>query len=319
MLDCREPELNKLLIYAGYSIDVERIGQLPKRIAIWAMLSPQGYRRNTTWIAQISPSKTTCRSKSYSSPIHITKALLPSTRRIVKMSYLNRQKLDLGADSQADAKLSKEVLRQKLLITERQIAALDVNESIQHGKLQHELAEIYLELGQTQSAWDTARPYFDYYIQNEKWESAVLICDTLFHCEITDLSLTALGHGLWLSITFPIDPAITIAQLQYVIDDTPDDSDGAAVAAAVAAYVVELRGNQNANDDATLLVGQMLSDVARRHSNIQSDDEFNRWFERLELDKPEKFLVRMRNVIDVLVQDQWWIDKNELQSKIPED
>ena len=37
----------------------------------------------------------------------------------------------------------------------------------------------------------------------------------------------------------------------------------------------------------------------------------------LELGDPEKFLVRLRNVVDVLVQDDWWFDREELQRNLP--
>ena len=40
--------------------------------------------------------------------------------------------------------------------------------------------------------------------------------------------------------------------------------------------------------------------------------------ERLELNDPDKFLVRLRNVVDVLVQDQWWIDREAIQAELPE-
>ena len=39
--------------------------------------------------------------------------------------------------------------------------------------------------------------------------------------------------------------------------------------------------------------------------------------ERMELNDPDKFLVRLRNVVDVLVQDQWWFDREALQAQIP--
>jgi hypothetical protein len=40
---------------------------------------------------------------------------------------------------------------------------------------------------------------------------------------------------------------------------------------------------------------------------------------RLELDEPDKFLVRLRNVVDVLVQDDWWIDRDAIQSRLTTD
>jgi hypothetical protein len=63
---------------------------------------------------------------------------------------------------------------------------------------------------------------------------------------------------------------------------------------------------------------QLLGKVARRHSGVESQDQFALWVQRLELDDPDKFLVRLRNVIDVLAQDDWWVDRDALQNKLPE-
>ena len=35
--------------------------------------------------------------------------------------------------------------------------------------------------------------------------------------------------------------------------------------------------------------------------------------------QPDKFLVRLRNIVDVLVQEDWWFDRDELRARIPED
>jgi len=61
----------------------------------------------------------------------------------------------------------------------------------------------------------------------------------------------------------------------------------------------------------------MLANVARRHSGAESQAAFDLWMERLELREPEKFLVRLRNVVDVLVQDDWWFNRDALQAKLP--
>jgi len=232
------------------------------------------------------------------------------------MNYLNRQQFDLGADSQEDATVSLEVLSRKADQIQQRIDALPDTEQQQKLGLHHQLAAIQIDMDLGNLAWDNARPLFDLHAQNQDWEQAVVVCDTLFRCEQAD-SLIALGHALWLSITFPVEPTLTIAQLQHVIDETPEQSDGAAVAAAFAAYIAELRSSETDGSDTTLAVGQMLNEVARRHGNVQHQDEFDRWFNKLELGEPNKLIVRMRNIIDVLVQDQWWIDRDALQSLIP--
>ena len=233
------------------------------------------------------------------------------------MNYLNRQQLDLGADSQEEAQVSLQALEVRSNQIRQQISSLSEGNIRDRATLGHDLAMLQIEQGQARKAWENAMPAFRIHIDRQEWELATVVCDTLFRCEQPD-SLIALGHALWLSITFPVEPTLTLVQLQHVINDTPEDSDGAAVAAAVGAYVAELRGGEKQNDEVVLAVSQMLNDVARRHSGVQSQEEFNLWFKRLELDVPEKLLIRMRNIIDVLVQDQWWIDRTDLQRLIPE-
>ncbi len=233
------------------------------------------------------------------------------------MNYLNRHQFDLGAESQHDAKVSTEVLERKADQIRQQIAMLASADRLQAALLEHELAQLLGELDQKQPAWTLAFSSFQYFLDRQEWERAAETCDTLFRLD-HDESLVALGHGLWLSITFPMDLSLTIAQLKHVIDDTPEDSDGAAVAAAMAGYIHSLRGGDDSSSELTLVIGQLLNDVARQHGNIQEQTAFDEWFKRLELDQPAKLVVRMRNIIDVLVQDNWWFDRESLQQQIPE-
>jgi hypothetical protein len=61
----------------------------------------------------------------------------------------------------------------------------------------------------------------------------------------------------------------------------------------------------------------MIAAVARRHGNVQEQAQFDFWINKLELSDPAKFLPRLRNVVDVLVQDDWWIDREALTAKLP--
>ena len=118
-------------------------------------------------------------------------------------------------------------------------------------------------------------------------------------------------------MTFPVDPELSVALLQDIIDETPDDSDGAAVAAAVAAYIVDLRAEGKEHESLSFFTNQMLGAVARRHSSIENQEAFDQWISRLELNDPIRFLPRLRNVVDVLVQDNWWIDREAIQATLP--
>jgi hypothetical protein len=182
--------------------------------------------------------------------------------------------------------------------------------------LRLQIARTLVSLERGEEAWGPARESLDVFIAERDWESGADACDVLFQCGQTE-SLCALGQGIWLAVTYPIDPDLTVELLTHVVDETPDDADGAAVAATTAMFIADLRATGNQRDNLMFFTSQILGNVARRHSGVQTQAEFDLWMDRLELREPDKFLVRLRNVVDVLVQDDWWFDRDSLQAQLP--
>lgn len=174
------------------------------------------------------------------------------------------------------------------------------------------------EVEKKAEAWELARTVFDAYMEKKDYEGAVDACDALFLTEQDEQSLAALGMGVWLGVTFPIDPDLTVAMLQHIVDETPDDADGAAVAAATAHYIADIRSKDKQRDKLMFFTNQMLGNVARRHSEIETQEQYEFWLNKMELNDPAKFLIRLRNVVDVLVQDDWWFEREALQAEIPD-
>ncbi len=234
------------------------------------------------------------------------------------MKYLKDQMGVMDADGSEDTLGSMLLVEQRLsevLERLRMLKAEDVD-VLARADLLLDAGRLLVELGRGEEAWERGRAAFDLYAAEESWEGAVQACDVMFQADRPE-SLAALGQGLWLTVTFPMDPELSVAMLQHVIDETPPDSDGAAVAAVVARYLVDMRAQDRQREDLEFYTNQMLATVARRHSDVDDQQAFDAWFRRLELNDPALFLPRMRNVVDVLVQDEWWIDREELQKKLP--
>ncbi|MGQ9658975.1 MAG: hypothetical protein ACUVT0_02555 [Thermochromatium sp.] len=196
--------------------------------------------------------------------------------------------------------------------------------AIEHGSGSvHELADLRLQiartlvgLGRGAEAWPLARAAFDHFIEWDQFESAADACDVLFQADQPG-SIAALGQGIWLAVTCPIDPELTIELLRHVIDETPDEADGAAVAATTALFLADIRATGRQREDLMFFATQLLGTVARRHSQVETPEQLDQWMERLELKEPERFLVRLRHVVDALVQDDWWFDREALQRRLP--
>lgn len=180
-----------------------------------------------------------------------------------------------------------------------------------------EQSRVLLRLEKAAESWAAAREAFDLFLSVDSWEGAVQACDVLFAADQPE-SLAALGQGVWLAVSFPVDPELSVAMLEHIIEETPDDSQGAAVAAITAHYVVDLRAPEGKlRENLLFYTNRLLATVARRLAQIDGQQAFDRWFSRLELGDPAKFLPRLRNIVDVLVQDQWWFDRAALQSRMP--
>ena len=233
------------------------------------------------------------------------------------MKYLD-VRIDLGAETGQDTRTSVQATEGRLYAIRERIKETGRDTKVDEFiTLLIEESGLLIELGEMDDAWSSAKKAFEISTPHKQWQSAAQACDLMFRCE-HPLSLVALGQGIWLAVTFPVDAELTVALLNHVIDETPDHSDGAAVAAATAVYVVDLRAKGEQYDELSVHTRQLMTTVARRHSGIENQIDLDNWVERLELNDVSRILPRLRNVVDVLVQDNWWIDRDAIQSELPD-
>ena len=238
--------------------------------------------------------------------------------KYIPLKYITEDPSVGNADSSEDAKVSTQLLYRLADDVKRELADLSPGAApLRRADLLLQLGRTLVRLEKMPDAWEVARAAFDLYLADEAWEGAVQACDILFLAE-QPLSLAALGQGIWLAVTYPVDPELSVAILQHVVDETPPEADGAAVAAITAHYIVDMRAVAPQRDHLLLYTNQLLATVARRHSDVDSQPMFGKWLNDMELDSPARFLPRLRNVVDVLVQDDWWLDREALQAKLPD-
>jgi len=216
---------------------------------------------------------------------------------------------------------SRKFLATELKSKQDKLQQLTLDSSqIIRANIQLDIADIMLEIaepGMVEAAWGYAKESFLIYIEQGKWEDAVRATDVLYRTELP-AAIVALGNGLWLSVTFPIDPELSIVMINNLVDDTPNSSDGAAVAAAVAHYIADLRYEGEKRDSTMFLTSSLLAKVAERHGNVSDQSQMNGWMMKLELNDPDKFLPRMAQILDAIVDGSWWFDKDELRARIPD-
>ena len=230
---------------------------------------------------------------------------------------VNKQLDDLLIDSSSPDQSKEDI--QKYL--EKKQAAYDALEAsaapVDRARLQLDVAEALIGMGRADESWEKARSALDTFIELELWQDAVESCDVLYQ-SAQPASLVALAHGVWLSVSYPVDPTLTVNMLSYVVDETPAKADGAAIAAITAHYIADIRAVEDKHKSLTFLTKQMLANVAKGHSDVEDQEGLSAWMERLELLDPDVFLPRLSLVLGAIVPaDQWWFDRDALREKIP--
>lgn len=229
----------------------------------------------------------------------------------------NKQLDDLLIDSSSPEQ-SKEDIQQYLDKKQAAYDALEASAAPEdRARLQLDVAEAMIGMGRADESWEKARSALDTFVELGLWQDAVESCDVLYQ-SAQPASLVALAHGVWLSVSYPVDPTLTVNMLSYVVDETPAKADGAAIAAVTAHYVADVRAAKDKHKSLTFLTKQMLANVAKGHSDVDDQEGLSVWMERLELLDPDVFLPRLSLVLGAIVPpDQWWFDRDTLREKIP--
>jgi hypothetical protein len=192
----------------------------------------------------------------------------------------------------------------------------DTCDELERARLMLDIAECHLGLDEQQQAHDWAEQSFGTFIEREAWQEAVDACDIIYNANQSD-SLIALGNGIWLAVTFPIDANTSVQMLHHVVDETPDDSDGAAVAAMLAHYLAEVRSEEPEHKNLTFVTNQIIAQVAKRHRGVEDPKTIQTWIKMYELDDISKLLPRMATILDAIVGDNWWYDRDDIRSRLP--
>lgn len=228
-------------------------------------------------------------------------------------------KLEQGVLEASDEESARKYLESELRQAEQHFLALPAEATDDaRARIYLEKSNALLGLERNEEAWNEAKRAFDIFIDKELWSEAVEACDILYQTD-QPASILALAHGVWLSITYPVDPEQTIVMLSYVVDETPADSDGAAVAAVTAHYIVGLRTeDEEKHNSLSFLTTNLIAKVAQRHGDVKSQDALDFWMEKMDLNDPAVFLPRMGTILDVIVgEGGWWFDRDALREKLP--
>lgn len=206
--------------------------------------------------------------------------------------------------------------QQRRLTLEKELHRPDLGDA-ERLDVQLELSRVLLDLGESEAAFAAAREVLDAGIRAGRHEAAASACQVMYLSEQPE-STPALGHGLWLALACPIDPELTWQMLRHLVEETPAHSDGAAVAAMLAYFLMEKRAAGAERGRLIFLAQQQVAEVAERHRGITDEETIGTWVQMHELDDVDVLLERMARILDTITPD-WWFDREAVRARFSPD
>ena len=206
--------------------------------------------------------------------------------------------------------------QQRRLTLEKELRRPDLKDS-ERLDAQLELSQVLLDLGESEAAFAMAREVLDASIRVERYEKAASACQIMYLSEQPE-STSALGHGLWLALACPMDPDLTWQLFRHLVEETPAHSDGAAVAAMLAYFLMDKRATGTERDRLIFLARQQVAEVAERHRGITDEEAIGIWVQMHDLDDVDILLERMARILDTITPN-WWFDREAVRARFSSD
>lgn len=102
------------------------------------------------------------------------------------------------------------------------------------------LCRVLLELREYPEAFLQARLLLGQSIEQGDPDAAAAACLAMYESGQEE-SISALGHAVWLVVACPVNPEQVLQAMRSLVEETPENSDGAAVAAMLGYFLVEKR------------------------------------------------------------------------------
>jgi len=66
------------------------------------------------------------------------------------------------------------------------------------------------------------------------------------------------------------------------------------------------------------LAKQLIAIVAKRHRGIEDAETIKIWIEMLELNDLDELFKRLAKMLDAIVGNSWWVDRDALRAELPD-
>lgn len=164
--------------------------------------------------------------------------------------------------------------------------------------------------------WNEDRKALDQLSRDGNWTEALKILKRLSTKHKNTEIYKALAQRIWVGLKTQT-PAIEVVQsLFHLLNTLGARHEIAPAICALAHLIAKHRTPQHEDRDLAIGQSQQMFSIVCDSLNIVGDEAFKIWVTANRMDQPDYYVPIVLHGLDIMVGDDWWIDKEGLQKEL---
>ncbi|MEO5376394.1 MAG: hypothetical protein H7832_01210 [Magnetococcus sp. DMHC-6] len=171
----------------------------------------------------------------------------------------------------------------------------------------------------SEEQWRQDRQAVILFSQNGQWEEALNRLKTLSTKYRNHHLYSALAQRVWVALKWQVPASEAVLALFHLLNTLGAKHELAGPLAALAHLLAKHRTPNHPDRELALGQAQQMFSLICHHQLIESDEAFQAWVQENQLDQPDFYIPQIMNGLEVMVGEDWWIDREALQKSLEHD
>ncbi len=164
--------------------------------------------------------------------------------------------------------------------------------------------------------WNEDRKALDQFSREGNWEEVLKILKRLSTKHRNKEIYKALAQRVWVGIKYQA-PAIEVVQsLFHLLNTFGAKHELASNICALAHLMAKHRTPDHEDRDLAIGQSQQMFAIVCDAWKIIGEEAFQIWVKANHLDQPDHYLPPLMKGLEIMVGDEWWIDRDKLQAEL---
>jgi hypothetical protein len=128
----------------------------------------------------------------------------------------------------------------------------------------------------------------------------------------------ALAQRVWVGLKSDAPAADVVLSLFHLLNTLGSKHEIAGPIAALAHLIAKNRTPDHEDRDLAMGQAQQMFNLVCENLGVVGEEPFQKWVASSKLDDPNHYIPIVMNCLDIMVGDDWWFDREQLQKEMEE-